>query len=347
MMRLILLVFTYCTLLSTCFGMENVFYVLRDQSQQALQSISANKNLVNTIIFQAYVIDDKGTVSGKLDNTIIDYANKMHIPLMPMITNSNFDDKKTHQFLSDTTAQIKALDFLVAECKKYHFYGVQFDFEMIPLKDKSLLTSFYVNAADIFHKNNFKVSFAIAPTLMDNNFPTAYQKKLYSVWQGAYDFKKLGEASDFVTVMAYDQHGIGTIPGAVASLPWVELVIKHAISLIPADKISLGIPTYSGLWYMSEVAHTNRITMLYGSLNFKTLQYIITKYQPRIFWDDLNKVHYSFYDASGLNKYIFIEDAKSFQAKYDLAKKYKLRGVSVFRLGIEDPAIWAVLQNQR
>lgn len=345
-MRLILVFVVYFTMLSTCFSMENVFYVLRDQKKQAIQALTDHKKIVDTIIFQAYIIDNKGKVSGEADPEIIAFAKKHNIHLMPMVTNSQFDFKLAHQFLSDPTAQKKALDNLLNACIKYQCYGIQFDFEMIPLTDKKLLTDFYQMAADLFHKNNLIISFAIAPTLMDDNFPTAYQKKLYTVWQGAYDFKKLGEISDFVTIMAYDQHGIGTIPGPIASLPWVALVIKHALSLIPANKISLGIPTYSGFWYMSTVPHTNRITTRYNSLDYQTLQYILKKYQPRIFWDDLNKANFSLYDSAGLNKYIFIEDAASFKAKDDLAIKYNLRGISVFRLGIEDPNIWNVLQKR-
>ncbi len=341
-MRILLVFILYFSMLSTSFSMENVFYVLRDQQQQALQALTMHKKIVNTVIFQAYVIDSKGNVSGDADKAVMAFGKANSIHLMPMVTNSKFDAALTHQFLANSNARKLALDTLLASCKKNQFYGIQFDFEMVPLTDKKLLTEFYREAADLFHKNKFIVSFAIAPTLKDDHFPTDYQKKLYTVWQGAYDFKKLGEISDFVTVMAYDQHGIGTIPGPVASLPWVDLVIKHALSLIPANKISLGVPTYSGLWYMSAIPHTTRITMHYNSLDYRTLQYIIKKLQPRIFWDDLNKIHFSFYDSAGLNKYIFIEDAASLKAKRNLAIKYKLRGISVFRLGIEDPDIWNI-----
>lgn len=334
-------------MLPICFSMENVFYVLHDQQQQALQALTTHKNIVNAVIFQAYVIDSKGNVSGEADKTVIAFGKTNHIHLIPMVTNSKFEAKLTHQFLSNPDAQKLALNTLLAACKKNQFYGIQFDFEMIPLTDKKLLTNFYRQAADLFHKNNFVVSFAIAPTLMDNHFPTDYQKKLYTVWQGVYDFKILGEISDFVTIMAYDQHGIGTIPGPIASLPWVDLVIKHALPLIPANKISLGIPSYSGLWYMGTIPNTTHITMHYNSLDYNTLQYIIKKLQPRIFWDDLNKIHFSFYDSAGLNKYIFIEDADSLKAKRNLAIKYKLRGISVFRLGIEDPAIWNIIDNKK
>jgi spore germination protein YaaH len=49
----------------------------------------------------------------------------------------------------------------------------------------------------------------------------------------------------------------------------------------------------------------------------------------------------------GVNKYLFIENAKSFSAKYALAIQYQLYGISVFRIGIEDPGIWNVFLDSK
>ena len=96
---------------------------------------------------------------------------------------------------------------------------------------------------------------------------------------------------------------------------------------------------------MGPVPHSTSIVTHYNSLDYKTLQYIKKKLNPRIFCDNLTKVHFTFYDSAGLNKYSFIEDAVSLKEKRNLAIKYKLRGISVFRLGIEDPAIWKVIEK--
>jgi spore germination protein YaaH len=60
-------------------------------------------------------------------------------------------------------------------------------------------------------------------------------------------------------------------------------------------------------------------------------------------WDNNEKINYAFFTHDWLNEYIFVEDDQSFKAKLDLAKKYNLRGISVFYIGIEDPRIWNVL----
>ncbi len=328
------------------FSLENIFYVLHDKHEAAMQFVSNNHVFVNKIIAQAYQIDRNGKLIGSIDPLVIKTSIMYAIPLYAMVTNAGFNVPATHQFLSNETAQNNALNALIAECKKNNIYGVQFDFEMIPLKDKNAFTAFYLKAANMLHAAGLHVSFAVAPVISDKNFKTNYQKKLYEVWQGAYDLEKLGKVSDFLTIMSYDQHAEGTTPGAIASIPWDVEVIKYALQFVPPEKISLGIPTYSGLWYMA-MNKSGRVTIHFDAVGYMTAQYILNKNKLFTHWDDVDQVSYSFYDANGVNKYLFIENQKSFEAKYALAEKFHLGSVSIFRLGIEDPGIWEVLKNSR
>lgn len=342
-MRIIITLIFYFLCLPT-FSLENIFYVLHDNHEAAMRDIANNHTVVNKIIAQSYQIDRNGKLTGSLDPLVLQTAKAYTIPVYAMVTNAGFDASIAHQFLLDPTAQKNALDQLILECKKNNIAGVQFDFEMIHLKDRDLLTAFYQKAADMLHTAGLQVSFAVAPVTADSNFKTNYQKKLYQVWQGAYDLEKLGKVADFITVMSYDQHAEGTTPGAIASIPWAIDVLQYALRFVPITKISFGIPTYSGLWYMA-MNKAGRVTIHYDAVSYKTVQYILQKNNLFLHWDDVNQVNYSFFDANGVNKYLFIENQKSFQAKYELALKYHLTSVSIFRLGIEDPGIWEILKK--
>ncbi len=322
------------------YGMENVFYIMHDKRQEALSSLAKYHDPA-IIVAQAYHIDKAGVVTGNLDSDILSFTQHKPIKLMAMVTNSSFDSAVAHQFLSNKKAQDKAIQTIVNECDKYHLYGIQFDFEMIKLADKAGLTHFYQAAAAVLHKKNYKVSFAVAPVVADFDFPSFYQKRLYEVWQGAYDLKALAPVSDFITVMSYDQHGQGTTPGPAASIKWDEQIIKHILKSIPAAKLSLGVPVYSSFWYLDTDAKTKRISVRYSSVSYEKAQQILKKFNAYLIWDDIDKVNYTFYEYYWMNKFMFIEDARSFRYKLDLAKKYHLKGVSIFRLGIEDPKIWS------
>lgn len=329
--------------ISTCFSMENVVYLIR--SDPAINSITAliqSGHSIPIIISQAYRIDQKGRLLGDINPLLFTFAYSHHIKFMPLITNKGFDKNIAHQFLTSTTAQQNALASILAICKKNHFYGVQFDFESIPVKDKKILTHFYEVAAAFLHKNNFQVSFAIMPVVSDGPFRTDFQKAQYDNFSGAFDLKALGSSADFVTLMAYDQHIGKVTPGPIAGLPWVEKVIQHTLKSIPAHKISLGIPVYSGFWYTGRNPISKSISIQNNAVEYSLVKRLMTKYQLHLNWDSYNKVNYAMYDYDWLNKYLFIENAKSFAAKLALVKKYQLRGISIFRLGAEDPAIWRI-----
>ncbi len=328
---------------SSACASENIFYVLRSMTPEIMSNLNEHNKLINIIISQAYHVDQQGKVSGSINPELINFAKIHSLKLMVMVTNTNFDDEKVHKFLLNSKAWQGTIKSIVNECQKNHVYGVQFDFEGIPLKDKTLFTHFSQLAATELHKNGFVVSFAVAP-LVSHPQQSAFLKRSYEVWEGAYDVKALGKSSDFLTLMTYNQHTDGTTPGPTASFAWVEEAIKYALQSVPANKLSLGIATYSSFWYtgLRGNASDHRISVRMNEVSYKTVQELLNKNHAHLQWDATDKTNYAAYEHHWLREYIFVEDAKSFQTKLSLVKKYKLRGISVFRLGIEDPNIWKV-----
>lgn len=333
---------------SSCFSMETVFYVLHNRTgthqtpPTTLSDITHHAASINILLSQAYRIDKNGKVAGFINPDILDAATQHSIKLMAMITNAGFDKEQSHKFLSNHTAQTQALNTILTICKQNHLYGIQFDFETIALGDKNALTQFYQSAADLLHKNKLVVSFAIEPTVSDAPFSSEYIRRWYLRLAGAYDLTALGKMADFITLMAYDQHIGRVTPGPTASIDWVDAVIKHTLKFVPANKISLGIPAYSGVWYTG-VSSNKEITTQNDSISYADALGILKRNNGHLQWDDVNKENYAFFQRNWLNEFIYLEDARSLKFKLDLVKKYHLRGISFFRIGIEDPNAWNVI----
>lgn len=331
-----------------CIAAEKVFYVLRYKTpdrmtspRNTLASLKKNYKKIDILIPQAYNINEFGDVRKGIEPDILNFAMQHSMKIMPLVTNSQFSKEVAHHFFSNKAAQLKALDTLVDICKKNHFYGIQLDFEMISLDDRDALTRFYELAANEMHDNGLRISFAIAPVVTDN--PSSFfLKKVYENWEGAYDMKALGEIADFVTIMAYNQHGGGTTPGSTASLEWVNQAVKYALQNIPPNKISIGIADFSTHWYTGSKKTETRekVSVRMHALSYTKAVELAEKNKKKFLWDNQSAVHYAIFSRHWLNEYLFIEDTKSFAAKYALVKKYKLRGISVFDLGTEDEGIW-------
>ncbi|CAN5390373.1 glycosyl hydrolase family 18 protein [soil metagenome] len=344
----IILFFIFASYCQISLAMENLFYIPRCQDtgqiQPALISLQKNYKAIHILVPQAYQVDAKGLVWGCVTPSIMNFAKAHNIKIMPMITNSGFNKLKTHKFLTDSHAQDLAIQFIVNICKQNQYYGVQFDFEMIGLSHRAALTRFYQKAAAALHKNGYKISIAVAPVVAEFFKESAFLQRAFDSWQGAYDLAVLGHIADFISVMAYNQHVEGTTPGPIATAPWVEAVIKNMLRYIPAAKFSLGIATYSDYWYMGRASsHSSAVRLKTKDVTYHEVEKLLQQYHLALQWDPVSQVHYAIYQRHWLNEFIYVADAASFKSVYDLAKKYHLRGISVFTLGWEDPKIWGVL----
>ena len=109
----------------------------------------------------------------------------------------------------------------------------------------------------------------------------------------------------------------------------------------PAEKISLGIPSYSDWWYPGYDAKSGPRTRG-RDISYEKVQELLTQYSLHPTWDDRDKASYAMWPVAGVYEHLWIEDARAFEAKLELVRKYKLRGYSVWVLGTEDPAVWRI-----
>ena len=154
-------------------------------------------------------------------------------------------------------------------------------------------------------------------------------------WAGVFDYTRIGKAVDFVTLMAYDEPAS---IGPVASLSWVKKVLSYTEKHIVKSKISLGIPTYGWLW------NTDTNTKI-RSMSYQKVQDLLdSKSYIKKGFDNTSQTSWITYTkgtgADLIHYKLWYEDATSFKTKLALAKIEKIRGISLWIVGMEDPNIW-------
>jgi len=354
---LILLLGFYCCVAQ---AFQGLFYMNTHPKssltpEQQTQDFIDHANSVNVIAPRTYIMDGQGNLTISIDPVLLKTAAQHQVKVMPYIVNLNkkfiFDQNQIHQFLADKAAEKHAITQMVAECKKYNYYGFQFDFENIHVRDKDAYSEFVADAAKALHQNGCLLSVAVMPRLHEAPI-TERGRWVFDNWLGAYDYKKLGKNADFLSVMTYNRNSDLTTPGPNAPLSWTEGVVKHMLKSVPPEKISVGLIIYSGLWGMNDDVYNDEESSTYRKLSsrikYATLEYLkvaklINKIHKNPQWDPVGGSSYIIYSDHGLYNYLFIEDALSFKAKLDLIEHYHLRGFSMYLLGFEDPKIWDVL----
>lgn len=329
-------------------AMEKIFYLTNDSignqylSDKKLEFISKHSKDINILAPQNYELNARGDVWGSLDPGLLQLAKASNVRIMPLILNSGFDQEIFHNFIHDDKAQAHAIDQMIKLSQNNNFYGWQFDFENISSQDRDAYTQFIKHTAEKFHQNKLQLSVAVVPRASEVTI-TDYDRWVFDNWSGGYDYRAIGQYADFITLMSYDNHTSLTTPGPIAPYNWVEKTLKLVLEVVPANKISLGLPAYSGYFFTGKITATPE-KLSYRSkelqVSYKNIASLINKYSANVIWNSDWQSSYAIYTNDDKLEYLFIEDATSFRAKLVLIQKYHLRGFSIWKLGLEDPAIW-------
>jgi spore germination protein YaaH len=311
-------------------------------TEASVQSFLAHADRISVVAPQSFSMDSTGIIWGRVDPRVVAKAREARVKLVPLIVNPGFDQAIFHHVLTTPDVRRRAVRNIAALCRDNRFDGIQFDFENISVTDRDAFTSFSREVADSLHRINCTLSAAVVPRSSEYPGPTSYHKWIYDNWRGAYDYKALAGFMDFLSVMTYSQHTRRTPPGPVAGYPWMEGTIRYLLSIgVPAAKISLGLPSYSSYWYATYDAQGGARSTGTG-LSWEAATGMLAKNGAQPIWDARQKEAYAFWENDGLYEWLFLEDARAFEARLELVRQYRLRGYSVWVLGQEDPKVWTL-----
>ncbi|TDF99843.1 glycoside hydrolase family 18 [Paenibacillus piri] len=278
--------------------------------------------------------DSSGTLGDTSNKDTVAWLQKQGHKVMPLV-NNQFDSALTSQFLSNAEAQTKFIQALVDKGSALGVEGLNIDFESMAAKDRAAYTSFLKNLTAAAHAKGLLISVDLPRGSVKWNAQTAY------------DHEQLGGIVDYIITMTYDQYWKGsTEPGSVAGLQWVEEGIKEFLAYgIPRDKLIMGIPFYAREWQVDSSGKLvdNRALLM------KDLPALISSKKAALSFDEKfgqYKVEYT--DTDSGNKRVFwLEDETTVKARLELAKKYDLAGVAVWRLGYDAADLWNMMLQQK
>jgi len=134
----------------------------------------------------------------------------------------------------------------------------------------------------------------------------------------------------------------GGPPRAVSPINEVRRVMEYAISEVPRDKIMMGIPLYGYDWTLPYEQGGSWAKSISPQRAIELAQ----KYGVAIQYDPISQAPYFFYtDEQGRRHEVWFEDARSIQAKFNLAKELGIRGVFYWVLGNDFPQNWLLIQD--
>ena len=266
---------------------------------------------------------------------VISTAHREKVKVFAMVYNTLYDSgvdgrDVTHRVLSDPNRRQALEDNIFHLLQDRGFDGVEIDMEDIYPADGQLFNQFIAELAARLHPAGYSISV---------DLPAKLSSQPNGSWADSFDYAGVGRYADRVVIMAYDEHGAYGGPGPIASLPWVEKVVTYALTCIPPQKIVLGLPAYGFDW------NDNGTSPRYLSYNLAAQT--AARYGAAISWSDGAQSPFFFYtDEYGSGHQVWFENASSWAGKLDLVNRYNLKGIAIWRLGMEDPASWSLIKQK-
>ena len=270
-----------------------------------------------------YLTDTSGNIASIASADYVSQAHEKGLQVWGLIDNFT-QEVSTTETLSSTAARQNIISQLIQAAQDVGMDGINVDFESLSEVVGTHFLEFLRELSIECHKNNLVLS-------VDNPVPEDFTSH--------YDRAEQGRVVDYVIIMGYDEHYVGSEAGSVASLPWVEQGIQDTLDEVPAERVINAIPFYTRLWKTTGGNVTSE------AIGMDQAQQTIADNNVETYWDKTTSQNYGKYDIDNSTYQIWLEDAQSVAEKVKLVSKYDLAGVSAWKLGFENNGIWQVISD--
>lgn len=291
---------------------------------QSFTDLQQHYGQIGTLYPTYYECAADGSISGGDDRLVTGWAQLRAIRVLPRVDCQS--SARLHRILTDPATRAAVLSSLGDLAATHGYDGLNIDFEAGLATDRDALTSFVGDLAAILHGQGKRISVAVSAT----------PKAVTSGRAAFYDYAGLGAVADTVFVMNWGKHWSTSTPGALADLPWATAVANFIATMPNKSRYVLGAGLYGMDWAAGGGAAHPATAFEHADVQ----NLIATVGAAPVVDPVAGAPHFSYTDAAGVLHEVWYTDAASMDAFVRLARDRGL-GFGVWRLGREDPSIWA------
>lgn len=254
------------------------------------------------------------------------------LTLTPLGEDGHFNNNLVSALVRSHELQQRIIWELGSTMQEKGFGGLDIDFEYVLADDREGFAAFVDLTTRVMNLFGYPVTVALAPKT------SAEQRGL--LYEGI-DYALLGAAANRAMLMTYEWGYSQGPPMAVAPINMVRRVVDYAVTAIPREKLSLGIPNYGYDWALP---YERGVTRAKTINNHQAVQLAID-FGVDIRFDETAMSPYFRYWQYGVQHEVWFEDVRSMKAKFDLIKEYGLSGAGYWQLMSLFRANWLMLNE--
>jgi spore germination protein len=264
------------------------------------------------------------------DPAMVSFLRSRGILVIPSVTNivdGVWDGALVSRIIADPVLASTNIENLVQLAVSRGYDGIDLDYENLAASDRSAFSAFVRRLAGALH--------ARGKLLTVNVYAKTSEP---GTWDGpmAQDWAVIGAAADQVRIMTYEYHWSTSGPGPISPVDWVGQVLAFARSVIPAAKIMQGVPFYGYDW----------VGQSGTPLVWEEVTALARQHNVVVHWDTASASPWFEYGGRATLHNVWFENGASADAKLALTNSYDIGGVTLWRLGGEDPEVWSALRSR-
>ena len=298
-----------------------------------LAEVTANATGMNVVSPTWFFL--KGTnEAGEVDYTCIasaKYVERAHekgYQVWALVENmeNDFDE---YALFSSSANRAALIDKLMADAETYGFDGINMDIELTDSKLNKVgahYVQFLRELSIQTHERGLVLS-------VDVNVPTESNREI--------NLREQGLINDYVIVMAYDEHYIGSEAGSISSVGFVEKGLEDMKKLgVPVDKIVCGVPFYTRIWNTD--SHGSVTSQAVGMDT--AIEWVNNRSLP-ISWDEDACCNYAEKKEASSTYQVWLEDEESMQARLSIIGSQGVHSVAGWKLEMENANTWNIIDS--
>ena len=297
--------------------------IYTEAGNDTFDSVVDGTGTMNVISPTWFFLDgNEGNIKAMPSHDYVERAHSRNMEVWALLEDITLESD-TYEVLSYTSRRENLINNLMGYLLEYDIDGINVDLEGITYETGEHFTQFLRELSIQCRLNGIVLS-------VDNYVPRESN--------AFYNRKEQGVVADYVIIMGYDEHwGGGGVAGSVASIGYVRDGIEKTLEDVPAQKIINALPFYTRVWKSKDGEVTSEALGMEAAAEF------IRKYNVPTVWDEETCQNYGELEMSGTLYQVWLEDAQSIETKLTVMKNLNLGGVAAWQLGLEDKAIWDVI----
>ena len=249
--------------------------------------------------------------------------NKPNLLILPLVQNYKNEDWNADilvKTIATEESRQKFVNALLETVEKNKFGGLTIDLEEVPASSQMNLFKFMESLHGEFQKRGLILAQAVP---FDN-----------SDW----NYQAYANVTDYLMLMAYDQHWSTGDPGAIAGQDWFETILKKRMAELSPAKTIICFGNYAYNWTKGDkdaedITFQQAILTAGESLDSPEA----VKFDPTT-----RNPYFSYSEDDGTDHTIWFLDATTAYNELQAAKPYGAAGFALWRMGSEDPSLWKI-----